>query len=234
MTAGTFRLPGVLAIQVAQVDQMSGGRVELGLGAGWFEQEHTAYGIPFPKEKFARLEEQLAIVTGLWATKPGDTFDFHGTHYDLTDSPALPKPTQAKIPVLIGGHGAIRTPKLTARFADEFNMPFASIEDSAQQFGRVRAAAEAAGRKAGDLTYSNALVVCVGKDDQEVARRAAVIGREVDELKENGLAGTPAEVVDKIGRYAEIGAERIYLQVLDLADLDHLELISAQVQTQLS
>ncbi|WP_405990299.1 LLM class F420-dependent oxidoreductase [Streptomyces sp. NBC_00986] len=234
MTAATFRLPGVLAIQVAQVDQMSGGRVELGLGAGWFEQEHTAYGIPFPKEKFARLEEQLAIVTGLWATKPGDTFDFHGTHYDLTDSPALPKPTQAKIPVLIGGHGAIRTPKLTARFADEFNMPFASIEDSAQQFGRVRAAAEAAGRKADDLTYSNALVVCVGKDDQEVARRAAVIGREVDELKENGLAGTPAEVVDKIGRYAEIGAERIYLQVLDLADLDHLELISAQVQAQLS
>jgi len=234
MTAATFRLPGVLAIQVAQVDQMSGGRVELGLGAGWFEQEHTAYGIPFPKEKFARLEEQLAIVTGLWATKPGDTFDFHGTHYDLTDSPALPKPAQAKIPVLIGGHGASRTPKLTARFADEFNMPFASIEDSERQFGRVRAAAEAVGRKADDLTYSNALVVCVGKDDQEVARRAAVIGREVDELKENGLAGTPSEVVDKIGRYAGIGAERIYLQVLDLADLDHLELISAQVQTQLS
>ncbi|WP_328677638.1 LLM class F420-dependent oxidoreductase [Streptomyces sp. NBC_00343] len=234
MTAGTFRLPGVLAIQVAQVDQMSGGRVELGLGAGWFEQEHTAYGIPFPKEKFARLEEQLAIVTGLWATGPGDTFDFHGTHYDLTDSPALPKPAQARIPVLIGGHGASRTPRLTAQFADEFNMPFASIEDSERQFGRVRAAAEAVGRKADDLTYSNALVVCVGKDDQEVARRAAVIGREVDELKENGLAGTPSEVVDKIGRYAGIGAERIYLQVLDLADLDHLELISAQVQTQLS
>jgi F420-dependent oxidoreductase-like protein len=234
MTAGTFRLPGVLAIQVAQVDQMSGGRVELGLGAGWFEQEHKAYGIPFPKEKFARLEEQLAIVTGLWATKPGDTFDFHGTHYDLTDSPALPKPAQAKIPVLIGGHGASRTPKLAARFADEFNMPFASIEDSERQFGRVRAAAEAAGRKADDLTYSNALVVCVGKDDKEVARRAAVIGREVDELKANGLAGTPSEVVDKIGRYAEIGARRIYLQVLDLADLDHLELISAQVRAQLS
>lgn len=234
MTAATFRLPGVLAIQVAQVDQMSGGRVELGLGAGWFEQEHKAYGIPFPKEKFARLEEQLAIVTGLWETKPGDTFDFHGTHYDLTDSPALPKPAQAKIPVLIGGHGASRTPKLTARFADEFNMPFASIEDSERQFGRVRAAAEAAGRKADDLTYSNALVVCVGKDDQEVARRAAVIGREVDELKANGLAGTPSEVVDKIGRYAGIGAERLYLQILDLADLDHLELISAQVQSQLS
>ncbi|MYS45499.1 TIGR03560 family F420-dependent LLM class oxidoreductase, partial [Streptomyces sp. SID5998] len=234
MTAGTFRLPGVLAIQVAQVDQMSGGRVELGLGAGWFEEEHKAYGIPFPKEKFARLEEQLAIVTGLWATEVGKTFDFRGAYYQLTESPALPKPAQARIPVLIGGHGATRTPRLAARYADEFNIPFASIEDSERQFGRVRAAAQEAGRDPGDLVYSNALVVCVGRDEQEIARRAAAIGREVDELRANGLAGTPAEVVDKIGRYAEIGSRRIYLQVLDLADLDHLELISTQVQSQLS
>ncbi|MFJ7344991.1 LLM class F420-dependent oxidoreductase [Streptomyces sp. NPDC101110] len=234
MTAGTFRLPGVLAIQVAQVDQMSGGRVELGLGAGWFEEEHKAYGIPFPKEKFARLEEQLEIVTGLWATEAGKTFDFHGSHYDLTDSPALPKPAQQKIPVLVGGHGPARTPRLAAKYADEFNMPFASVEDSERQFGRVRAAAEEAGRGGDELTYSNALVVCVGRDEAEVARRAAAIGREADELKRNGLAGSPAEVVDKIGRYAEIGSTRIYLQVLDLDDLDHLELISAQVQSQLS
>ncbi|WAZ24690.1 LLM class F420-dependent oxidoreductase [Streptomyces cinnabarinus] len=234
MTAGTFRLPGVLAIQVAQVDQMSGGRIELGLGAGWFEEEHQAYGIPFPKERVARLEEQLAIVTGLWATDPGKTFDFHGTYYDLTDSPALPKPVQSRIPVLIGGHGATRTPRLAGQYADEFNMPFASIQDSERQFGRVRAAAEAAGRGTDALTYSNALVVCVGKDDAEVARRAAAIGREVDELRTNGLAGSPAEVVDKIGRYAEIGSRRVYLQLLDLSDLDHLELISSQVQSQLS
>ncbi|WSQ12350.1 LLM class F420-dependent oxidoreductase [Streptomyces sp. NBC_01231] len=234
MTAGTFRLPGVLAIQVAQVDQMSGGRVELGLGAGWFEEEHTAYGIPFPKEKIARLEEQLAIVTGLWATEPGSTFDFHGTYYDLKDSPALPKPAQRKVPVLIGGQGATRTPRLAARYADEFNMPFGSVEDSKRQFDRVRAAAEEAGRGADEITYSNALVACVGKDDAEVARRAAAIGREVDELKANGLAGTPAEVVERIGRQAEAGSERIYLQILDLSDLDHLELISSQVQSQLS
>ncbi|WP_435252468.1 LLM class F420-dependent oxidoreductase [Streptomyces tendae] len=234
MTAGTFRLPGVLAIQVAQVDQMSGGRIELGLGAGWFEEEHKAYGIPFPKEKIGRLEEQLAIVTGLWATETGRTFDFHGQFYDLTDSPALPKPAQAKVPVLIGGHGATRTPRLAGQYADEFNMPFASIEDTERQFGRVRAAAEAAGRGADALTFSNALVACVGKDDAEVARRAAVIGRQVDELKANGLAGSPAEVVEKIGRYAEAGAQRIYLQILDLDDLDHLELISSQVQSQLA
>ncbi|MFG2511315.1 LLM class F420-dependent oxidoreductase [Streptomyces sp. NPDC048584] len=234
MTAATFRLPGVLAIQVAQVDQMSGGRVELGLGAGWFEEEHKAYGIPFPKEKFARLEEQLEIVTGLWATERGQTFDHHGTHYDLTKSPALPKPTQPRVPVLIGGHGATRTPRLAARYADEFNMPFASVEDTARQFGRVRDAAKEAGRDPGDLVYSNALVACVGKDDQEVARRAAAIGREADELRTNGLAGSPAEVVDKIGRYAETGSTRFYLQILDLHDLDHLELISAEVQSQLS
>lgn len=233
MTAGTFRLPGVLAIQVAQVDQMSGGRVELGLGAGWFEEEHKAYGIPFPKEKFARLEEQLAIVTGLWATGTGSTFTYDGTYYQLTDSPALPKPAQAKVPVLIGGHGATRTPRLAGRYADEFNIPFASIEDSERQFGRVRAAAEQAGRASGDLVYSNALVVCVGKDDEEVKRRAERIGRDVEDLKANGLAGSPAEVVDKLGRYAAIGSERVYLQVLDLDDLDHLELISAHVQSQL-
>ncbi|MGW5847820.1 LLM class F420-dependent oxidoreductase [Streptomyces sp. NPDC055254] len=233
MTAGTFRLPGVLAIQVAQVDQMSGGRVELGLGAGWFEEEHKAYGIPFPAERMARLEEQLAIVTGLWATEAGAAFDYAGSHYRVENSPALPKPAQAKVPVLIGGHGAKRTPRLAARYADEFNMPFASVADSERQFGRVRRAAEEAGRKADDLVYSNALVVCVGKDDAEVARRAAAIGRGVDELKANGLAGSPAEVVEKIGAYGAVGSSRVYLQLLDLDDLDHLELISAQVLSQL-
>ncbi|GAA1902286.1 LLM class F420-dependent oxidoreductase [Streptantibioticus ferralitis] len=233
MTAGTFRLPGVLAIQVAQVDQMSGGRVELGLGAGWYEEEHTAYGIPFPKEKFARLEEQLAVITGLWSTPVGQTFDFNGPYYQLKDSPALPKPAQDKVPVIIGGHGAKRTPRLAARFADEFNIPFASIEDTERQFGRVREAVEAHGRKPDDLVYSNALVACVGKDDAEVARRAAVIGRDIDELKANGLAGSPDEVVDKINRYREAGSSRVYLQILDLHDLDHLELIASRVQPQL-
>jgi F420-dependent oxidoreductase-like protein len=233
MTAGTFRLPGVLAIQVAQVDQMSGGRVELGLGTGWYEAEHAAYGIPFPKEKFARLEEQLAIVTGLWATPIGETFTHHGAHYRLTDSPALPKPAQAKVPVLIGGHGARRTPQLAARYADEFNIPFASVADSERQFGRVRQAAEEAGRKPDDLVYSNALVACVGKDEAEFARRAAAIGRQPDDLRANGLGGTPDEVVDKIGQYAQTGSSRFYLQILDLDDLDHLELISSAVQSQL-
>ncbi|TDC72779.1 LLM class F420-dependent oxidoreductase [Streptomyces hainanensis] len=234
MTAATFRLPGVLAIQVAQVDAMSGGRVELGLGAGWFAAEHTAYGIPFPQEKFPRLEEQLAIVTGLFGTPVGETFSYDGTYYQLADSPALPKPVQDRVPILVGGMGKQRTPALAARYADEFNIPFASAEDSAAQFERVRRAAEDAGRKPDDLVYSNALVACVGRDDVEVARRAAAIGRDVDELRRNGLAGTPAEVVEKIGRYAEAGSSRFYLQILDLSDLDHLEVIASQVAPQLA
>ncbi|MGW0994102.1 LLM class F420-dependent oxidoreductase [Streptomyces sp. NPDC002523] len=234
MTAGTFRLPGVLAIQVAQVDQMSGGRVELGLGSGWYEDEHKAYGIPFPKEKFGRLEEQLAVVTGLWNTPVGGRFDFDGTYYRLQDSPALPKPAQSRIPVLIGGHGAKRTPALAAQYADEFNIPFASVEDTERQFGRVRAAAEERGRKADDLVYSNALVACVGKTDAEVKRRADAIGREADELKINGLAGSPAEVVEKLERYKAVGSQRVYLQILDLDDLDHLELIASEVMPQVA
>ncbi|MEV0354447.1 LLM class F420-dependent oxidoreductase [Nocardia sp. NPDC050697] len=228
VTAATFRLPGPLAIQVAQVDRMSGGRVEFGLGSGWYADEHTAYGIPFPDRRLARLEEQLAIVTGLWSTKPGDTFDYSGEFYTLTDSPALPKPVQDPIPVLVGGAGPARTPRLAARYASEFNMPFASIEDSAAQFDRVRTAVAEHGRR-DDLVYSNALIACVGGDDAEVARRAAAIGREVDELKRNGLAGSPAEVVDKLGRYVEIGTSRVYLQILDLQDLDHLALVAEQV-----
>ncbi|MCD0486240.1 LLM class F420-dependent oxidoreductase [Streptacidiphilus sp. ASG 303] len=233
MTAATFRLPGVLAIQVAQVDAMSGGRIELGLGAGWYEEEHTAYGIPFPKEKFGRLEEQLAIITGLWGTKAGDTFDFEGAHYRLKDSPALPKPVQERIPVLIGGTGARRTPELAARYATEFNLPFTSVEQTREQIGRVSEALQRHGRAADDMLYSNVLVACVGKDDAEVARRAAAIGREPAELRENGLAGTPDEVVEKIGRYAETGSRRFYFQILDLDDLDHLELISSRVAPQL-
>ncbi|HET6391851.1 MAG TPA: LLM class F420-dependent oxidoreductase [Blastococcus sp.] len=236
MTAGTFRLPGPLAISVAQVDQMSGGRVELGIGAGWFEAEHTAYGIPFPSlgERFDRYEEQLAVITGLWGTPAGETFDFAGEHYRVSGSPALPKPVQeGGIPVLVGGAGRKRTPRLAARYAREFNVPFSSAADNARLFGGVREACAEAGRDPASMVYSSALVLCVGKDEAEVARRAAAIGREVDELREHGVAGTPAEAVDVLGRYAEAGAERVYLQVLDLSDLDHLDLVASEVVPQL-
>lgn len=233
MTAATFRLPGPLAIAVATVDHMSRGRVELGIGAGWYEEEHRAYGIPFFElgPRFERLEEQLEIVTGLWATPEGETFSYSGAHYRLEGSPALPKPYAGPPPVLVGGFGPRRTPRLAARFAAEFNVPFFGPADTASAFAKVREACAAAGR-ATPPRFSAAQVLCCGRDEAEVARRAAAIGREVPELRQNGLAGTPAEVVDRIGAFAEAGCTRLYLQVLDLHDLAHVELVAAEVLPQ--
>jgi F420-dependent oxidoreductase-like protein len=231
VTSATFRHPGVLAVQVAQVDQMSGGRVELGLGAGWYQAEHQAYGIDFPPvgERFDRLGEQLQILTGMWATPVGERFEHLGRHYALRDSPALPKPVQPKVPVIVGGKGRRRTPLLAARYADEFNRAFAGVEEVARIFGWVREACEETGRDPADLVWSAALVLCCGADEAEVRRRADAIGRDPAELRAAGAAGTPAEVADTIGRYADVGVQRLYLQVLDLADLDHLDLVAEEV-----
>ncbi len=237
VSSATFRLPGPLAVSVAQVDQMSGGRVELGLGSGWFDAEHAAYGIPFPPlgERFDRLTEQLEIITGLWSTLPGERFSYAGGHYTLVDSPALPQPVQQPHPpVVIGGKGRKRTPELAARFAAEFNVPFSDVDATAAQFERVDAACRAIGRE-GSPIRSAAQIVCVGRDDTEIAQRALTLGREVDELRENGLTGTPAEVVDRLGTWREkAGVTRMYLQLMDLADLDQVELIAAEVAPQLA
>lgn len=237
VTAATFRLPGPLAISIAQVDQMSGGRIDVGIGTGWFDDEHTAYGIPFPPlgERFEMLEEQLEILAGLWATPAGETFDFDGAHHTLSASPALPKPVQAGgPPVIIGGGGQKKTPRLAARFASEFNLPFAPKDFFIHQIGVVQDACRAIDRDPADLTYSAALVVCIGSDDAEIARRAKSIGREVDELRENGVCGTPAEAVARLEEWRDAGAERVYLQVLDLDDLDHIALIGDEVRPHLT
>jgi F420-dependent oxidoreductase-like protein len=227
----TFRLPGPLAISVAQIDVMSGGRAELGLGAGWFAAEHEAYGIPFPgtAERFDRFAEQVEIIRGLLTTPAGSTFSFDGTYYSLADSPALPKPVQSPLPIVLGGEGRRRSAQLAARFADEYNVNFKSVEDSREVVERVRDAAAAAGR---ELLYSAAQTMCVGKDDADLARRAAAIGRPLDDLRRTGIAGTPGEVVDKLGAFASIGVSRVYLQTLDLDDLDHLELVANEVLAQ--
>ncbi|CAM3418623.1 LLM class F420-dependent oxidoreductase [Isoptericola cucumis] len=233
VSSATFRHPGVLAVQVAQVDQMSGGRVELGLGAGWFAREHEAYGIPFPDKRFGLLTEQLEILTGMWATPAGETFSHHGTHYTLTDSPALPKPAQEKLPVIVGGGGPTRTPALAARFADEYNQGFPELDSVAPRIGVINDALAAAGRTPESLVQSVALVLAVGKDEAEFTRRAAAIGREPAELREHGVAGTVSEAVDLLGSLRDQGVQRVYLQTLDLQDLDHLDLVAREVATQL-
>jgi F420-dependent oxidoreductase-like protein len=228
VTAGTFRYPGMLAITVAQVDEMSGGRVELGIGAGWFGREHSAYGIPFPDvaERFDLFAEQVEIINGLWTTPAGQGYSFHGRHYQLDDAPALPKPAQSpRPPIILGGGGKRRSAALAAQYADEYNVSF-DRKGTPGVIARVRDAAAETGRS---LVYSAAQTVCIGKDEAEVRRRAEAIGRDVDELRESSIAGTPAEAIERIGEFADHGASRLYLQVLDLDDLDHLELIASDV-----
>jgi F420-dependent oxidoreductase-like protein len=231
VTSATFRFPGPLAISVAEVDAMSGGRVELGLGAGWYEAEHEAYAIPFPPtgERFERLEEQLAIITGLWGTAVGETFDYSGRHYEVRRSPGLPKPQQTpRPPIIIGGGGPKRTPRLAATYADEFNAPFLPMDRAKEQYARVDAACEAIGRDPASVVHSIANVICCGVDDAEIARRAAAIGRQVDELRTNGLCGTPAEVAERLAGWKDLVGVA-YLQVMDVSDLDHLRLIAREV-----
>lgn len=232
VTPVTFRRPGVLAITVAQVDAMSGGRVELGLGTGWYDTEHTAYGIPFPPmgARFDDLEEQLAIVTGLWSTPVGERFSYAGAHHTVADSPALPKPLQRPHPpIIVGGFGARRTPMLAARHAAEFNLPFADLDTFAAALARVDAACQSIDRDPVTMQRSVALCVACGEDGAEVDRRAIAAGHDPAGLRQYGLAGTPDEVVARIEAYRSAGAQRVYLQVLDLDDLDHLDLIATHV-----
>jgi F420-dependent oxidoreductase-like protein len=230
VTPVTFRGPGLLAISVAQVDAMSGGRIELGIGAGWYEAEHTAYGFDFPSppHRFDSLADQLAIIDGLWNTPVGETFSYAGTVHSVTDSPGLPKPHQQAVPIIIGGGGPSRTPALAARYATEYNAAFASVAEFTKRKTRVEAACAAVGRDQA-MRYSTALVVCAGGTETEVIRRAAAIGRQPDELRENGAAGSADETAATIRTFIDAGAERIYLQVLDLSDLDHLDFIANEV-----
>ncbi|MEU7713554.1 LLM class F420-dependent oxidoreductase [Micromonospora chalcea] len=239
VTSATFRLPGPLAVMVAQVDRMSGGRVELGIGAGWYEREHTAYGIPFPPvaERFDRLAEQLEIVTGLWRTPADETYSFTGEHYRLADAPALPKPVQQPgPPVIVGGRGPKRTPELAARYADEFNMPFKSVAETASAYDRVREACDRTGRDASGrapLTLSAGIVVAIGRTDAEAQRRAAPLHVTSALPPEDPVVGSPAQLVDRIGEFAAVGATRVHLRLIDFDDLDHVELIAAEVLPQL-
>ena len=231
----TFRHPGMLALTVATVDAMSGGRVEVGLGSGWYETEHQSFGVAFPPvgERFDVLTEQLEVLTGMWRTEPGSSYSYAGRHHSLVDNPVLPRPVQQPHPpVIVGGKGRRRTPELAARFAAEYNVPFDTLEVVAECFDRARAACAVVGRDPASLVLSAAQTLAVGRDEEEVRRRAGAIGADPADLRASGLGGTVGEVVDKVGRLAELGASRVYLQVLDLSDLDHLEVVATEVAPQ--
>lgn len=229
VSSATFRHPSILAMQVAQVDAMSGGRVELGLGTGWFAAEHTAYGIPFPEQRFGMFEEQLDVITGLWSTPVGHSFDYSGRHYTLEGAPALPKPVQQRVPVIVGGAGPRRTPAIAARHATEFNIGFRSEDVIVRAFDGVRRACEDLGRDPATLRRSVALPTIIATDDTDYLRRLEAIGADVDTFADVNIAGTPDAAVEKLLRLRELGADRVYLQLVDLRDLEHLELIAAEV-----
>jgi len=233
VTPVTFRPVGTFPVVVAEVDQMSGGRVDVGLGAGWYQDEHDAYGLPFPPlgRRYDLLEDQLAILHGVWSAEPGGTFEYEGLTCNVRlQADSLRGAHRPHPPIVIGGRGGPRNSRLAAAYADEFNIAFVPAPFMKEAHDAVRRACDASGRDPGTVVWSVGLVVCCGRTEAEVARRAAAIGREVDELRDNGLAGSPAEVLEKLGTYAAAGAERFYLQVLDISDLDHLRLIADEVQ----
>lgn len=239
----TFRLPGPLAIIVAQVDAMSDGRVDLGLGAGHGLREHEAWDIAFPPlgERFERLEEQLAIITGIWSTPVGERFSFFGKHYAVRDAPALPRPVQQpRVPITIGGRGPSKTPALAALYADELNVSYVPPDDLQVAFQRARSACELVGRDPSSLRLTTTQLLCCGSDEQELERRKERTLRRMG-ARENGTyptmdrvagyaaIGRPAEVTDRLLAYADAGAERVYLHCFDHLDTEHLELVAAEV-----
>ena len=229
VSSATFRHPSILAIQVAQVDAMSGGRVELGLGTGWFAEEHEAYGIPFPPKRFGLFEEQLEIVTGLWSTPVGERFDFSGEHYTLRDAPALPKPVQdrgardhrrRRTEAHAGARGSIRD-----RVQHRLPLGGRRRRDVRRRATRLRADRA----RPATMRTTVALPTVVATDDADYLRRLAAIGADADTFAEVNIAGTPEAAVEKLLRLRDLGADRVYLQLVDLRDLDHLELIAAEV-----
>jgi F420-dependent oxidoreductase-like protein len=228
----TFRPPGTFTVVATQVDHMSGGRLEVGLGAGWYEAEHQAYGLPFPPigARYDLLEDQLAILHGAWSAPPGATFELTGRTCSVRLEAGTIRPHQRPHPpIVLGGEGGPRSARLASTYADEYNVSFQPLDSTRSIHDRVRRACEQDGRDPSTLVWSAAQVLCCGRTETEVARRAAAIGSEVAELRENGLAGSPAEVLEKLGRFADHGVDRFYLQVLDLADLDHLRLVGEEV-----
>lgn len=235
VTAGTFRLPGPLAVAVATANGMSDGRVELGLGAAWYEEEHRQFGIPFPsmRTRFDHLEEQLEILTGLWGARPGDSYSFRGTHYQIDGNVVFagkwPRPT-----VIVGGMGPRRTPALAARFADEFNAAFAPLELARERFALVKRLCEEQGREPSELRLSTVIPrVCVGTDDAEVRRRQELLGPPIGAIPDQGLSGSPDYVAERLSEWTAAGVDRIYIHLLDVDDLDHVGLLGEQVAPRL-
>ncbi len=230
MTAATFRHPGQLAVVVATADAMSGGRVELGIGTGWYEREHQYFGIPFPPtgERFDRLEEALAIITGLWTTEPGERFSFEGRHWQIDGCANFPRSAERSRPrIIVGGVGPKRTPRIAARYADEFNAALSASDSGVvENFRRI---CEEVGRDPDTVSISTVLPVSCGATRQEAEARRDRLGEAGRRLLSAGVVGTPADVVARAETSRTLGADVVYFHVYDGGDLDHIRLLGAEV-----
>jgi F420-dependent oxidoreductase-like protein len=240
VSPASFRHPSVLGKLVVTADHVSGGRIDLGLGAGWHEREHEAYGLPFlpTAERVDVLEEQLEILMGTWG---GEPFTFRGNHYTLSDLDARPKPVQRPHPpVIMGGSAGRRSAALAARFADEYNTPFPSLEDAARRRRAIAEACERAGRE--PIPFSAMIGTVVGADEADLADRARRvaerIGSDGDTLMRdppNGwVVATLDQAVEQFGAYRDAGLSRVMCQLLVHDDLDAVALLGEQVAPQLA
>lgn len=235
----TFRHPTLLAKIASTVDHISGGRVDLGLGAGWWVEEHRTHGFPFPptEERFDLLEQQLEVVHGLFTQ---ETFSFEGRHYSLENCSFVPKPVQdPHPPIIVGGEGGPRMARLVARWADEFNTVGGSPEEVGQRIARVREAVEAAGRDPGEVTTSYMTWCFVGADEREF-RAKVERARHYDpgagdfddylaDLEDDCILGTPERAAGRIAEYEAAGVQRFILNHELWDDLEMLELLAAEV-----
>jgi F420-dependent oxidoreductase-like protein len=237
----TFRHPSLLAKSVVTVDHASDGRVELGMGGGWFEREHSAYGFPFPPtaERMDILAEQVEIVHRLWDWDE-DEVTFRGTHYQLEACPALPRPLQdPHPPLIIGGGAGPRSAALAARWADEYDVVFVDPATARDRRGRVSAACERIGRDPGEVRFSVFTRVVVGADEDELRQRAAALMESLDEqgdveafidgMRSNMTIGTVEQVLGRLEEYAKVGVDRVYMQHLVHDDLETVALIGTEV-----
>lgn len=236
VSPATFRHPSELAKLVVTADHISGGRVELGLGAGWHEREHSAYGFPFAplRSRLDVLEEQLQVVLGAWASGAQQPFSFAGEHYELDTLNAAPGPVQTpRPPLIMGGSAGRRSAAMAARYADEYNTPFAAVEEVRERRARVEQACADAGREM--LPFSVMTGVVIGADESDLRDRADRLQQRsglqnlVDAPPGGWIVATAEDAAEQLRTLAEAGVDRVMCQQLLHDDLDAVALLGERV-----
>ena len=231
MNITEFRHPAVLALQVAQVDAMSGGRLELGVGTAWYEPEHPAFGLAFGevRERVTRLREQLDVLDALWSAEPDSPVDYAGETVAFVGNPDLTRPVAGRVPVIVGGRGGEGEAELAARFGTEFCANFAPPELAASFYDAAAAECGRIGRESATLRRSVIQTILTGPDEASRAQRLSRLSPHSQQMVQNELFGTVDQVVDKLGRYREIGVDRVYLNFPQADDVEYVQWVAQAI-----